>query len=75
MKTTTDTELMTATEARAWAKKIAADCTGFKSVKAVRAFFGQGWEINLDGGIGCCYGSTIRTVEGAEDTYSIFSNR
>lgn len=67
--TTTDDKL-TATQAREFAKAIIAK-THFTKVKASKGW--GGWEINIDGGRGACYGKTIETVEGAEEIIRIFS--
>lgn len=68
--TTTDDKL-TATEARDFAKRIISE-TMFKNVKARKGW--GGWEINIDGGRGACYGKTLTCVESAEETLRIFAN-
>ncbi len=73
MTTTTETERMTATEAREWAAKISAGCSEcFDRVKAVKRF-GR-WVIDINGGSGACYGRTIKSVEAAEETVRVFAN-
>jgi hypothetical protein len=61
---------MKATAARHLAKRILAE-THFAKVKAFRAFWGDGWEINIDGGKAACYGRTLTTEEDAEDLIRI----
>jgi hypothetical protein len=68
--TTTDQKL-TATQARAFAKRILAE-TLFTDVKAKKGW--DGWEINIDGGRGACYGRTIQYADSAEDILNIFAN-
>ena len=70
MKTNTEDKL-TATQAREFAKRIIAE-TMFKNVKARMGW--DGWEINIDGGRGNCYGKTLTCVESAEETLRIFAN-
>lgn len=73
MKTTTDSDSLTATTAHHYAKRIATECSQcFKSVKA-RKFLGK-WTVDIDGGSGACYGRSIKTVDGAEDVLRIFAN-
>ena len=58
-------------EARAYAARINAECSGcFSDAKAAKEF-GQ-WVVKIGGGSGCCYGRTIETVEAAEDTLRVF---
>lgn len=71
MSNTAQDDKLTATQARNFAKRIIAE-TLFTNVKAVKGF--NGWEINIDGGRGACYGHTIQHVETAEDTLRIFAN-
>jgi hypothetical protein len=68
--TTTD-EKLTATQARAFAKRILEE-TIFTNVKAKKGW--GGWEINIDGGRAACYGRTIEYAESAEDIIRIFAN-
>ncbi len=65
-------EKLTATTARNFAKRILAE-TLFTKVKASKAMFGGGWEINIDGGRGACYGRTVSFVDSAEDIIRIFA--
>ena len=71
----TQTNILTATQARHYAKRILEECSQcFTNVKAKRAMFGRGWEINIGGGSAACYGRTLKEVDDAEWTLSTFKN-
>lgn len=64
---------LTATVAKQYTSRILSECSEcFTNVKA-RKWLGK-WVIDINGGSGACYGRTIKTVEGAEDTIRIFTN-
>lgn len=70
--TATD-EKLTATQARYYAKRIAAECSQcFTSVQSKKAW--GGWEININGGRGACYGRTVSYVDSAEEILKVFAN-
>jgi hypothetical protein len=72
---TLDTDTLTATQARNYAKRILAECSQcFKQVKATRSMFGNGWEIQINGGRAACYGRTIKDQDVAEWTLETFKN-